>query len=177
MRLLLFVCCLLLVFSASVFAEGEVKEDTKADTTKEEVKADDDKEEAKAKEEKPLTVEKIADVKLTELETGVKYYDIVVGTGKDCKIGTKVQCHYTLWFADEKGEKGKRFQSSKDFGKPFDCTLGQRLIQGWSDGMVGMKEGGIRLLVIPPDQGYGKGGGAIPANSTLIFEIEYLKAL
>jgi peptidylprolyl isomerase len=176
MRLTLFVCCLLLVFSGIVFGEETKEEEKKADTPKEEVKkADAPKEEVKK--EKAMTVEKIADLKLTALPTGVKYYDIVEGKGVVCKLGTKVQVHYTLWFADEKGEKGKRFQSSKDGGKPFDCTLGQRLIPGWSDGMVGMKEGGTRLLVIPPDQGYGQGGGPIPANSTLIFEIEYLKAL
>lgn len=139
----------------------------------------DTKDEAKPKEENKMdaTVDKIEGLELTALPTGVKYYDIVKGEGKECKKGDKVRVHYTLWFADENGEKGTRFQSSKDKNTPFDCTLGYRLIEGWSDGMVGMKEGGKRLLVIPPDQGYGKGGGPIPPNATLIFEIEYLKAL
>lgn len=176
MKLSLFICCMLLVFTGFAFAGDSTEVAEKVDTTVAE-KVDTTEVKAKKEKEKTLTVEKIADVKLTEIPTGVKYYDIVVGTGKECIKGTKVQCHYTLWFADENGEKGKRFQSSKDFGKPFDCTLGQRLISGWSDGMSGMKEGGIRLLVIPPDQGYGQGGGPIPANQTLIFEIEYLKAL
>ena len=120
---------------------------------------------------------KLAELEMTDLPTGVKYFDLVVGEGKECKKGTRVDCHYTLWFADENGEKGKRFQSSKDGGKSFQCTLGQGLIPGWSDGMSGMKEGGTRLIFIPYDQGYGKGGGPIPGNTNLVFEIEFLKAL
>lgn len=166
MKKLMLLMALIFLFTGIVYS---------ADST-------DVKDDAKPKEEKSMdkfnaTVDKIEGLELTALPTGVKYYDIIKGEGKECKLGSKVQVHYTLWFADENGEKGTRFQSSKDFGKPFDCTLGYRLIQGWSDGMVGMKEGGKRLLVVPPDQGYGKGGGPIPANATLIFEIEYLKAL
>lgn len=165
MKKLILTAFMLLVFALAVTAADE------AETKKEEPKAE------KKEMKEPQKEMKIADLKMTTLPTGVKYYDLVEGTGKECKKGSKVDCHYTLWFADENGEKGKRFQSSKDFNKSFQCTLGQGLIQGWSDGMAGMKEGGTRLLVIPPDQGYGKGGGPIPPNATLIFEIEYLKAL
>jgi len=111
-------------------------------------------------------------------KSGVKYQDLVVGTGKECQMGSKVECHYTLWFADSTGKKLKRFQSSKDGpGRPFQCTLGYRLIKGWSDGMVGMKEGGTRELVISPELGYGKGGGPIPPNQWLVFEIDFLHLL
>ena len=109
---------------------------------------------------------------------GVRYQDLVVGEGKPCKTGSTVEVHYTLWFADSTGKKLKRFQSSKDSGKPFQCRLGFRLIQGWSDGMVGMKEGGVRRLIIPPELGYGKKGmGPIPPNQWLVFEIEFLKLI
>jgi FKBP-type peptidyl-prolyl cis-trans isomerase FkpA len=114
-------------------------------------------------------------------ETGclcVRYQDLVVGTGAECKLGSKVKVHYTLWFADSTGQKQKRFQSSKDGeGTPFTCTLGQGLIYGWSHGMVGMKEGGTRRLIIPPMLGYGAGGRGIPPNQWLVFEIDFLELL
>lgn len=113
----------------------------------------------------------------TVTDLGVRYEDLVVGTGKQAEMGSPVECHYTLWFADSAGTKVQRFQSSKDGGQPFQCTLGQRLITGWSDGMVGMKEGGVRRLIIPPELGYGKGGGPIPPDQWLVFEIEFLKLL
>jgi FKBP-type peptidyl-prolyl cis-trans isomerase FkpA len=112
----------------------------------------------------------------TTTESGLKYRDIIVGKGADAKMGTTVNCHYTLWLVNEAGEKGNLVQSSKN-GEPFQCTIGVRLIQGWSEGMVGMKEGGTRELIIHPAIGYGNkaiGGNMIPANSTLYFEIEYL---
>ena len=117
-------------------------------------------------------------LELIETGSGLKYADLVVGEGKEAVNGMNVECHYTLWFADEKGEKGERFQSSKDLGKPFSFKLGSPgLIKGWNEGMVGMKEGGTRLLVIPPELGYGQGGRGIPPNQTLIFEIDFLRAL
>ena len=110
-------------------------------------------------------------------ELGVKFQDLVIGEGSECKTGSKVDCHYTLWFADSTGNKEKRFQSSKDSNRSFQCTLGKGLIKGWSDGMVGMKEGGTRRLILSPDLAYGPGGGGIPANQWLVFEIEFLKLL
>ena len=106
----------------------------------------------------------------------VYYEDVVEGTGEVCELGSKLECHYTLYFADSTGKTTKRFQSSKDGpGTPFTCTLGQGLIYGWSHGMVGMKEGGTRRLTVPPDFGYGQGGRGIPPNQWLVFEIDFIK--
>ena len=111
-------------------------------------------------------------------ELGVKYQDLIVGKGQECKTGTTLFCHYTLWGADSTGKKGKVFDSSKDRGQPFKCTLGTGLISGWSDGMVGMKEGGTRRLLIKPELGYGKAGiGPIPGNQWLVFEIDFLEVI
>lgn len=112
-------------------------------------------------------------------ESGVRYQELVVGTGPEAIDRMQVECHYTLWFADSTGlVKGERFQSSKDGGMPFRCQLGVRLIPGWSDGMIGMKEGGTRRILVPWRLGYGdREGGRIPAKTNLIFEIEFLKAL
>ena len=128
---------------------------------------------------KPKT-EKAVEPQILSKPSGVRYQDLVVGKGADAALGSQVQCHYTLWLADSTGlVKGKRLQSSKDTNQPFTCTLGERLIPGWSDGMVGMKEGGTRRLYIPWAQGYGAGGNPpmIPPKSNLVFEIEYLKAV
>ena len=112
-------------------------------------------------------------------ENGLKWADLVVGTGKEAVNGMEVECHYTLWTANADGTKGNRIQSSKDMGKPFKFKVGmQGLITGWNQGFVGMKEGGTRMLVIPPELGYGaREMPGMPANSTLVFELEFLKAL
>ncbi|MFZ9886001.1 MAG: FKBP-type peptidyl-prolyl cis-trans isomerase [Myxococcota bacterium] len=96
--------------------------------------------------------------------------DLVLGTGAEATSGTQVQVHYTGWLTD-----GSKFDSSLDRGRPFAFALGARqVIQGWDQGVVGMKVGGKRRLTIPPELGYGARGfpGAIPPNSTLIFEVE-----
>lgn len=98
--------------------------------------------------------------------------DLVVGTGTVAKTGDTVSVHYLGTFAD-----GKEFDGSKKRGKPFDFTLGQGgVIKGWDQGVVGMKIGGKRKLVIPPSLAYGPSGRppVIPPNSTLTFEIELL---
>lgn len=113
-------------------------------------------------------------------QSGVRYQDLVVGKGKEAIRGMKVDCHYTLWLAaDSTGtQKGKKIDSSHDRNKSFQCTLGQGLIEGWSDGMIGMKEGGSRRLFIPWKLGYPNGAGnAIPPKTNLIFEIEFLSAM
>lgn len=111
----------------------------------------------------------------TANKSGLKWRDKVVGKGTEAKMNMPVLCHYTLWLTDSIGAKGKLVQSSKG-NQPFQCTIGVRLISGWSEGMVGMKEGGTRELIIPPAIGYGSQamGDMIPANSTLYFEIEFL---
>lgn len=110
-------------------------------------------------------------------KTGLKFTDEKVGTGDVAAAGTKVDVHYTGWL-DEAGKKGKKFDSSVDRGQPFSFALGAgQVIKGWDEGVAGMKVGGKRTLVIPPDLGYGArgAGGVIPGNSTLIFDVELLK--
>ena len=174
-----------LVFCSLAFAGDTTEVKTTLDST--EVKITPDSTKVKAMEE-PVEVkgapdsleakkDAVEEPVIQTTESGVRFQDLIVGTGAECKTGTKVDCHYTLWFADSTGEKQKRFQSSKDKDLSFQCTLGRGLIKGWSDGMVGMKEGGTRRLIISPELGYGKGGGPIPADQWLVFEIEFLKLL
>jgi len=110
-------------------------------------------------------------------DSGLVIDELTPGTGATAAPGKKVSVHYTGWLF-EKGVKGKKFDSSKDRGDPFVFPLGEgHVIQGWDEGVAGMKVGGKRQLIIPPDLGYGArgAGGAIPPNATLIFEVELLK--
>ena len=118
-----------------------------------------------------------ADNQVTEMPDGLKYTDTKTGDGAAAKSGDKVSVHYTGWLLDN-GAKGKKFDSSVDRGKPFQFTLGaHQVIAGWDEGVAGMKVGGKRTLTIPPELGYGARGapGAIPPNSTLIFDVELLQ--
>jgi FKBP-type peptidyl-prolyl cis-trans isomerase len=104
--------------------------------------------------------------------SGLKYWDLKVGTGTEAVKGKTVRVHYTGWLTN-----GKKFDSSVDRNEPFQFTIGAgNVIKGWEEGVVGMKVGGKRKLQIPPDLAYGKEGypGVIPPNSTLIFQIELL---
>lgn len=105
-------------------------------------------------------------------ETGVQVQDEVIGEGAAAKAGDTVTVHYIGKLTD-----GKVFDSSVDRGEPFSFTLGAgQVIKGWDEGLVGMKEGGKRILMIAPDYGYGaQGVGPIPPNSTLIFQVELIK--
>jgi FKBP-type peptidyl-prolyl cis-trans isomerase len=104
-------------------------------------------------------------------EAKVKKEDLKVGTGAEAKTGDKVTVHYVGTLTN-----GTKFDSSRDSGKPFTFTIGSgQVIQGWEQGIPGMKVGGIRKLTIPPQLGYGENAqGSIPASSTLIFEVELL---
>ena len=124
----------------------------------------------------PLPAAEQGTGKMVELADGLKYVDTNVGTGAEAKAGQTVKVHYTGWL-DQNGQKGKKFDSSLDRGQPFSFTLGaHQVIRGWDEGVAGMKVGGKRTLTIPPDLGYGArgAGGVIPANATLIFDVELL---
>jgi peptidylprolyl isomerase len=111
-----------------------------------------------------------------EMPNGLKYTDTKMGDGTAAAAGKKVSVHYTGWLSDN-GAKGKKFDSSVDRGQPFQFTLGaHQVIAGWDEGVAGMKIGGKRTLVIPPELGYGArgAGGVIPPNATLIFDVELL---
>jgi FKBP-type peptidyl-prolyl cis-trans isomerase len=98
--------------------------------------------------------------------------DLQLGDGAQAQAGQQVTVHYTGWLTD-----GRKFDSSVDRGQPFVFPLGRgRVIQGWDQGVAGMKIGGKRRLTIPPELGYGErgAGGVIPPNATLIFEVELL---
>ena len=98
--------------------------------------------------------------------------DEAVGTGKECKSGDKVKVHYTGTLMS-----GKKFDSSRDRGEPFGFTLGKsEVIKGWDEGVVGMKVGGKRKLVIPYAMAYGEDGHApdIPAKAGLKFDVELI---
>lgn len=106
--------------------------------------------------------------------SGLQYWDIKEGTGATAVPGEMVSVHYTGWLTS-----GEKFDSSVDRGQPFSFPLGAgQVIKGWDEGVAGMKVGGKRQLRIPPQLGYGArgAGGVIPANATLIFDVELLQA-
>ena len=108
--------------------------------------------------------------------SGLQIIDSTVGTGASPKPGQTCVMHYTGWLY-ENGQKGKKFDSSVDRNEPFEFPIGQgRVIAGWDEGVASMKVGGKRTLIIPPELGYGArgAGGVIPANATLLFEVELL---
>jgi FKBP-type peptidyl-prolyl cis-trans isomerase len=105
--------------------------------------------------------------------------DIKLGEGAQANTGHEVSVHYTGWLYDEAApeHKGKKFDSSRDRGMPFEFPLGAgHVIKGWDQGVEGMKVGGQRTLVIPAHLGYGArgAGGVIPPNATLVFDVELL---
>ena len=110
---------------------------------------------------------------LHQLPGGLVYQDEVVGKGRMPKTGDNVTVHYVGTLTN-----GKKFDSSRDRGTPFTFALGEgQVIKGWDEGVATMRVGGRRKLVIPPSLGYGEagaGGGVIPPNATLIFDVELL---
>ena len=113
----------------------------------------------------------MAETGMTTTPSGLQYRDDVVGTGAEAKAGHHVVVHYTGTLTD-----GKKFDSSRDRDQPFHFALGAgSVIRGWDEGVAGMKVGGRRTLVIPAELGYGsRGVGPIPANSTLVFDVELI---
>lgn len=104
--------------------------------------------------------------------SGLQYQDEVVGTGAEAVPGATVSVHYTGWLAD-----GTKFDSSVDRGTPFEFLLGTgSVIRGWDEGVAGMRVGGVRILTIPSDLGYGPDGAPprIPGGATLVFQVELL---
>ena len=108
----------------------------------------------------------------TKTASGLEYIDAVVGTGAAPQAGQTVSVHYTGWLTD-----GKKFDSSRDHGQPFQFPLGRgQVIKGWDEGVAGMKVGGQRRLFIPAALGYGSQGAppSIPGGATLVFDVELL---
>jgi peptidylprolyl isomerase len=116
---------------------------------------------------------------MTTTASGLQYEDTTPGTGATAQAGQPVTVHYTGWLHDPAAPngRGRKFDSSKDRGEPFEFDLGAGMvIAGWDEGVQGMQVGGTRVLTIPPELGYGArgAGGVIPPNATLVFEVELL---
>jgi peptidylprolyl isomerase len=116
----------------------------------------------------------VTDSEYTTTGSGLKFFDLTPGTGASPTTGQSVQVHYTGWLTNS-----VKFDSSRDRNQPFVFVIGTgQVIAGWDEGVATMKVGGKRQLVIPAALGYGaRGSGAIPANATLIFEVELLQIL
>jgi len=117
-----------------------------------------------------------AQAKIMTTASGLQIADSVVGTGASPRTGQTCVMHYTGWLYVN-GVKGKKFDSSVDRNEPFEFPIGMgRVIRGWDEGVLTMKVGGKRTLIIPPELGYGARGaaGVIPPNATLIFDVELL---
>ncbi|MDO5289764.1 MAG: FKBP-type peptidyl-prolyl cis-trans isomerase [Pseudomonadota bacterium] len=110
------------------------------------------------------------------LPSGLQITDTQPGTGAQAQPGQTVTVHYTGWLYAN-GQQGAKFDSSRDRNQPFAFPLGAgHVIKGWDEGVAGMKVGGQRTLIIPPELGYGArgAGGVIPPNATLKFDVELL---
>mmetsp|Transcript_10414 Transcript_10414/g.25474 ORF Transcript_10414/g.25474 Transcript_10414/m.25474 type:complete len:336 (+) Transcript_10414:51-1058(+) len=162
--------------------EDEDEDDEDEDADEEDQDADED-EEVKEKTKSETVKRKASPVeesstpkrpKVIKLRGGLKYRDIKVGSGKPAKQGSTISVRYRGLL-----KSGIEFDSNLPKGKPFSFTLGAgEVVKGWDQGLVGMKVGGRRELVIPPHLGYGQRGAGpkIPPNATLLFEVQLLKA-
>lgn len=119
-------------------------------------------------------------VQVTEAGPQLLIEDLRPGTGIEAAPGMQLAVHYTGWLHEPAalGYRGRQFDSSRDRGSPLVFPLGAgRVIRGWEVGLIGLRVGGLRRLVIPPELAYGRrevGNGLIPPNSTLVFEVELL---
>lgn len=124
-------------------------------------------------EDETVAEEETTEDALVTTESGLKYEDIVEGTGAMPQAGQRVTVHYTGTLED-----GTKFDSSRDRNRPFSFTIGVgQVIKGWDEGVASMRVGGQRKLIIPPELGYGArgAGGVIPPNATLLFDVELLR--
>jgi FKBP-type peptidyl-prolyl cis-trans isomerase len=133
---------------------------------------------APAEAQQPTTAQGTS--KLDATRNDLQKVDVKQGAGAEAIPGKAVVVHYTGWLYDtsKPDSHGAKFDSSRDRGVPFGFMLGAgRVIKGWDEGVAGMKVGGQRTLVIPPQMGYGErgAGGVIPPNATLIFDVELLE--
>jgi FKBP-type peptidyl-prolyl cis-trans isomerase FkpA len=131
---------------------------------------------AQAAETAPSPSQSKMDAKIMQLQKT----DTTVGTGNEAVKGKIAVVHYTGWLYDPAAtdKKGRKFDSSVDRGQPFTFPVGGgRVIRGWDEGVVGMRVGGRRTLVIPSDMAYGSrgAGGVIPPDATLVFDVELLE--
>ena len=109
---------------------------------------------------------------MVKTPSGLAYADLKIGTGPQPVAGKPVKVHYTGWL-----ENGTKFDSSVDRKEPFVFIIGVgQVVPGWDEGVMTMRVGGKRKLVVPPQLGYGErgAGGVIPPNATLTFEVELL---
>lgn len=121
----------------------------------------------------PAAAEELTEEEAVVTDSGLKYIDVVEGTGAMPQRGQRVTVHYTGTL-----ENGLKFDSSRDRGRPFSFTIGVgQVIKGWDEGVMSMRVGGRRKLEIPPELGYGArgAGGVIPPNATLLFDVELLR--
>jgi FKBP-type peptidyl-prolyl cis-trans isomerase FkpA len=113
----------------------------------------------------------------TTLPSGLEYKDLKVGIGSEAQLGDIAHIHFTGW-VDENGQRGKEIYNSRKGGEPVAFVIGtDKVMQGWNEGVLGMRAGGTRLLRIPPELGYGDKAveDVVPANAYLQFIIELLE--